>query len=51
MANVQAQSGKVSPEKKARNEEETAREMAPFAIYAAIPILITICIAFYFGSL
>lgn len=35
---------------KARNEEEIAREMLPFAIYAAIPIIVTIAIAFTFGS-
>lgn len=37
-------------EKKAQNEIETAQEMLPFAIYAAIPIIITIAIAFTFGT-
>ena len=36
-------------EKKARNLEEKTREMAPFIIYAAIPLIITITIAFVFG--
>lgn len=35
---------------KARNEEETAREMLPFAIYAAVPIIVTILIAYTLGS-
>lgn len=35
---------------KARTEEETAREMLPFAIYAALPIIVTIIIAFTLGS-
>ncbi|MGZ3691432.1 MAG: hypothetical protein ACXVAX_08010 [Pseudobdellovibrio sp.] len=38
------------PEKKAKNLEETVKEMLPFAIYAIIPILITITIAFTFGT-
>lgn len=37
-------------EHKAKTENEMFKEMAPFAIYAAIPILITIAIAFVFGS-
>lgn len=37
-------------ERKAKNASESAREMAPFALYAAIPIIITVCIAFIFGS-
>lgn len=37
-------------EVKAKNLEEVIREMTPFAIYAAIPIIITISIAFIFGS-
>lgn len=36
---------------KARNEQESIREMLPFAIYAFIPLLITITIAFTFGSI
>ncbi len=30
-------------------EKAVAQEMLPFAIYAAIPILITITVAFVFG--
>lgn len=37
-------------EKKARNESEMTQEMLPFLWYAAIPILITITIAYTFGS-
>lgn len=37
-------------ERKAKNASEAAREMAPFALYALIPIIITVCIAFIFGS-
>lgn len=37
-------------ERKAKNAGESAREMAPFALYAAIPIIITVCIALVFGS-
>lgn len=37
-------------ERKAKNAAESAREMAPFALYAAIPIIITVCIALVFGS-
>jgi hypothetical protein len=37
-------------ERKAKSAAESAREMAPFALYAAIPIIITICIALTFGS-
>ncbi|MBX3017537.1 MAG: hypothetical protein KF767_06600 [Bdellovibrionaceae bacterium] len=35
---------------KARNADEAAREMLPFAIYAAIPIIVTIIVAFSLGS-
>jgi hypothetical protein len=37
-------------EHKAQNEAEATSEMMPFLIYAAIPILLTIAIAFYFGT-
>lgn len=37
-------------ERKAQNESELFQELIPFAIYAAIPILITITIAFTLGS-
>ena len=37
-------------ETKAKNLAEVVREMLPFALYAAIPILITIAIAFTFGT-
>lgn len=37
-------------EKKAQNLEEAVREMLPFALYTAIPIIITITIAFTFGT-
>ena len=37
-------------EKKAKNLDETIKEMLPFAVYAAIPIIITIMIAFTFGT-
>lgn len=36
-------------EKKAKSESEIYKEIAPFFVYAAIPILITIAIAFTFG--
>lgn len=36
-------------EKKAQNQHEKIREMLPFAVYAAVPILIIVCIAFTFG--
>lgn len=35
---------------KAQNEREVIREMLPFAIYAALPILLTILIAYTMGS-
>ncbi len=35
---------------KAQNESEIIREMLPFALYAAVPILLTILIAFTFGN-
>lgn len=41
-------SNEVEP--KAKNLSEVVREMAPFAIYAAIPVIITILIAFTFGT-
>lgn len=37
-------------EPKAGNEKDMFKEMIPFALYAAVPILITITIAFVFGS-
>jgi hypothetical protein len=37
-------------EKKAQTLAEVIQEMAPFFIYAAIPILITISIAYFFGT-
>jgi hypothetical protein len=37
-------------EKKAANLKEKIQEMWPFAIYAAIPIIITITIAMTFGQ-
>ncbi len=37
-------------EKKGKNAEEIMKEMFPFLIYAAIPILLTILIAFTQGS-
>jgi hypothetical protein len=40
----------MEQEKKAKNLEETIKEMSPFVIYAAIPIFITICIALIFGT-
>ncbi len=40
----------MEQEKKAQNLEETFKEMIPFAIYAIIPIIITITIAFTFGT-
>lgn len=40
---------KSGPEKKAKNEAEAIQEMVPFFVYAAIPIIITILIAFKFG--
>jgi len=38
------------PEPKAKNLSEVVAEMLPFAFYAAIPILITIAIAYIFGT-
>lgn len=40
---------KSGPEKKGQNEAEVQQEMLPFFIYAAIPIIITILIAWQFG--
>lgn len=37
-------------EKKAQNDSEIFNEMMPFLIYAAIPILITLTIAFTIGQ-
>lgn len=37
-------------ESKAKNLQETVAEMLPFAFYAAIPIIITILIAYTFGT-
>ena len=37
-------------EKKAQNLEETVQEMRPFLLYAIIPLVITITIAFVFGT-
>ena len=37
-------------ESKAKNLQETVQEMLPFALYAIVPILITITIAFTFGT-
>lgn len=37
-------------EPKAKNLQETIAEMLPFAIYAAIPIIVTILIAYTFGT-
>lgn len=42
-------SGKHEVEKKGKNEQEIAREMMPFVIYAAIPLTITIILALVFG--
>ena len=39
----------MEQEKKAQNLEEIFQEMIPFVLYAAIPIIITICVAFTFG--
>ena len=36
-------------EKKAKNDEEVVKEIFPFFIYAAIPLVIIITIAFVFG--
>lgn len=37
-------------EKKAQNASEMFHEMLPFLIYAALPILFTITVAYTFGS-
>ena len=37
-------------EKKAKDLKEAVQEMMPFLIYAVIPIIITITIAFTFGT-
>ena len=39
-----------SIEPKGKNLKEITHEMLPFAVYAAIPIIITIVIAYFFGS-
>ena len=36
-------------EKKAQNLDEMFQEMRPFALYAAVPIILTIIIALTFG--
>ncbi len=45
-------SSDVKPSKtnKTSNANAIIKEMLPFALYAAIPILITISIAYFFGS-
>ena len=35
---------------KAKNLHEMVKEMLPFAIYAIVPIAITIAIAYFFGT-
>lgn len=40
----------MEKEIKAKSQKEIFQEMLPFAVYAAIPILIVICIAYTFGS-
>ena len=40
----------MEQQNKKKSENEIAREMLPFALYAVIPILIAISIAFIFGS-
>ncbi len=40
----------MEKEPKARNLEEAVKEMLPFIIYTAVPIIITISIAFIFGT-
>lgn len=42
-------SSKIGPEKRGRNEDEIRHEMLPFFIFAAIPIVITIFLAWTFG--
>lgn len=42
--------GDHQPSKNSGTSPEVVREMMPFAIYAIIPIAITIAIAYYFGS-
>lgn len=37
-------------EKKAQNLEETIQEMRPFLVYTIIPLVITVAIAFIFGT-
>ena len=41
---------KHEKEPKAQNLEEATKEMLPFIIYAAIPLIITITIALTFGT-
>ena len=38
-----------SHEPKAQNEQQMFQEMIPFLLYAALPLLFTIAIAFTFG--
>ncbi len=40
----------MEQEKKAQNLEEAVQEMRPFLLYAVIPLIITIAIAFTFGT-
>lgn len=37
-------------EKKAQNLEEAVQEMRPFLIYTIVPLIITVAIAFIFGT-
>lgn len=39
----------MEQEKKAQNLQEIFEEMRPFAIYAAVPIILTILLAITFG--
>lgn len=39
----------MEQEKKAQNLKEIFEEMKPFAIYAAVPIILTILLAITFG--
>ena len=40
----------MDSEKKAKNAGEMFREMLPYALYAAVPIILTIMIAYTYGS-
>jgi hypothetical protein len=35
---------------KAKNDKEMFQEMFPFLLYALIPLLVTVSIAYYFGT-